>query len=95
MIKLSSQYDTDFGATSRASTLGVNKHSRRPFTNQHSQYSARMQNIKQYTYVTVLAETSLNVHISEMYIFILLRSPSLTEHDKLSTFFIRLTSKKL
>ena len=45
-----------------------------------------------HTYVTVLAETNLTAHISETYIFIPLRSPSLVEHDTLLTFFIRLTS---
>ena len=48
-----------------------------------------------YIFVTVLAETNLTEHISETYIFIPLRSPSLVEHDKLFTFFIRLTIKKL
>ena len=48
-----------------------------------------------YLYVTVLAETNLTAHISETYIFIPLHSPSFVEHDKLFTFFIRLTSKKL
>ena len=45
-LKPSSQYNADLGVVSGVSVPGVNEHSGRPFTIQHSQRSAMMQSIK-------------------------------------------------